>query len=326
MLRGMKTLPSCGTRAAYVGRKCRCEACRQANVAYYHQRAQQAREAVASRVVAPASGTVPQEWTAPDGTKRVRHYRQPCPGVDGKPCPAQSHLRKDSLGGLCRWCRAELVADPLVPIDAARAHLKALSDKGVGKRSVQAASDVGLAIIAAILRGTRRHIRRSTERRLLAVDVGALADGTLVDARPTWKLIRAMLRDGYTRGELAEALGSQKPALQLGRKRLLASTALKVERLHRAYLQEKQQAAQAAALCRECGLAHGKSERLERLRRALPSPKSALLERWPCVYEAEEKLTQDLKSLGAAHLHGTWHLPAPQSTPGPAPLEAACTS
>jgi hypothetical protein len=92
---------------------------------------------------------------------------------------------------------------------------------------------VAFSIVAKIRSGARRQIRAATARRILAVTVDARADGATVPAGPTWRLIRLLLEEGYTKGRLAQELGAATPALQLGHRRVLASTAVRVERLHR---------------------------------------------------------------------------------------------
>ncbi len=121
----------------------------------------------------------------------------------------------------------------IVPADAARAHLKQLSRMGVGYKSVAAASDVAPSILFAIRSGAKTRIRASTERRILAVDGAAIADHALVPAGPTWKRIRELLDEGFSKAELARRLGYQTPALQLRRGQVLAASAAKVERFYR---------------------------------------------------------------------------------------------
>lgn len=91
----------------------------------------------------------------------------------------------------------------LVPADRARRHVEKLSRAGVRRRSVAAAAGVAASIIADIRKGERTQIRRDTERRILAVDAGAVAGKGLVDAGPTWRLIDQMVADGYTKYQIA---------------------------------------------------------------------------------------------------------------------------
>lgn len=223
-----------GTRGRYVA-GCRCPECRESNRLYYHVLKERALAAARANPAPASSGPAPQSWTAPDGSKQVRFYARSCPGVNGRPCPKGSHLRKDSTGGVCAVCRTELASDRLVPADVAREHLAKLSAAGVGRNSVQAACDLPRSSLSAIISGKKQKIRRSSEAKILAVDEGAVADHGTVAAEPTWKLLRQLLELGFTQKELAAALGStaKTPALQLSRRRILARNAHHVAKVHR---------------------------------------------------------------------------------------------
>lgn len=158
-----------GTRARYVGGRCRCSACREANRAYEAQR---------------AKAKIFGDWNG------------------------------------------------LVSAERARQHLADLSAKGVGRRSVAAACDVSDQILWAIISGDRKQIRARTERRILAIDDGARAGKSLIPAGPTWRLLRELLKDGYSKVQLAEWMGHTR-ALQINRHRVTAATAANVERMYR---------------------------------------------------------------------------------------------
>lgn len=119
----------------------------------------------------------------------------------------------------------------LVSAAQARRHLEKLSRLGVGRRSVAAASDVPESTLLKIRTGKRRQIRRHTERRILAITIEAAGDRSLIDAAPTWRLIRDLLREGFTKRELARRLGKG-ISLQLGKTRITAANANKVERVY----------------------------------------------------------------------------------------------
>lgn len=91
----------------------------------------------------------------------------------------------------------------IVPADKARAHIKALSRQGVGRKAVAAASDVGETAI------------------------------TEIRARRTWMLIDELVEEGYTYADLAQRMGYKTPRLQFGRERVTVRTAARVEHLHR---------------------------------------------------------------------------------------------
>lgn len=217
-----------GTRARYVA-GCRCDACRSATSAYQRARTVAANEAVRSLAPAPAA-IIEKPWRF----GKPRRYRA-CPGDGTRPCAARRHVRKDSTGGRCRDCRLGLIANDLVVASPARRHLLSLSRAGIGRHSVAAACDVPHSILSAIKRGARRQLRRQTLARILAVTPEARADASLVPAAKTWRWIRKLLDEGYTRQDLARALGSQarRPALQLRRDHVLARTEARVGRLYR---------------------------------------------------------------------------------------------
>jgi hypothetical protein len=200
-------------------------------VVAYHER-EAASKAAAAELDVKDVGPSPQVWTAPDGTKKVRMYKRACPGINGEPCPHGSHLRKDS-GKVCSKCRQRLVWNGLVPANAARHHLRMLSKHGVGYKTVADAAGLANSVVGAIMRGKKKCIRAKTERAILEVDEGAMADHGLVDAGPVWEMIDRMVRKhGFTRTEIARRLGYKGHGLQFGKRRVLAKTAFKVQRLH----------------------------------------------------------------------------------------------
>jgi hypothetical protein len=120
----------------------------------------------------------------------------------------------------------------LVSADRARVHLQALRAANVGKRQIADASGVSATAIDEICNGTKLKVRAITEKRLLAVTAAARADGALVDARPTWRRIRQLLKWGYTKALIARELGNVAPALQIRTKQCTARTEHDVERLY----------------------------------------------------------------------------------------------
>ena len=222
-----------GTRACYV-RGCRCEECRAATTAAASERAAAVRAAAAE--LAPAGAPAPpvaRAWTAPDGSVRTRVYQRACPGIESQPCPGRRYVREDSTGGICGGCRDRLSWNGLVDAAPARRHMAKLSRRGVGYKSVQAASDVGKTTILGIVTGRKRRIRKRTSDRILAVDAGAVADHGLVPAARTWQMLRELEAEYFTRAEVARQLGYKVPALQIGRRKVLARTEQRVERLYR---------------------------------------------------------------------------------------------
>lgn len=120
----------------------------------------------------------------------------------------------------------------IVTAGRARVHMLKLSKQGVGRRSVQAVTDIADSILHKIRSGTKLRIRARTERLILAVTKEMAADGALVDAAPTWKLINKLLAKGYTKSQIALALGAKTPALQIRQDKCEVRTAYEVARFY----------------------------------------------------------------------------------------------
>lgn len=120
----------------------------------------------------------------------------------------------------------------IVPAAKARAHLAALSAKGVGRRAVGAACDVSDTTLSAIIAGRKTNIRARTERVILAVTEAAAADRALIPAEETWRYLDSLIGDGYRKAELARQLGYSNPALQLSRHQVTVRNAYDVQRLY----------------------------------------------------------------------------------------------
>ncbi|MYM92359.1 hypothetical protein [Duganella vulcania] len=149
-------------------------------------------------------------------------------------------------GCRCEQCRAANAAyaksrkqaqsagdwNGIVSAERARQHLKDLSSKGVGRRSVSAACDVAEPIIGEILNGRKLRIRARTERTILAVTQAAASDRSLVPAAAAWAMINELLDVGYTKRQLALALGLKNGALQLSKTRVTVRSDYEVRRLH----------------------------------------------------------------------------------------------
>jgi hypothetical protein len=302
-----------GTRARYVAAKCRCAECRAANTAYYHLR--QARAKALAAELPPAighpGGQVAQMWTAPDGTKRERWYKRACPGPgNGIPCPRDAHLRKDSKGGCCGVCRELLVWNGDVDARDVRAHLRKLSRAGVGYRAVAEACDVSKTVLLQVLTGKKHAIRKRTADRVLGITKDAAADHACIPAGPTWKLLEEIReRGGLTKGDIAERLGLKTPALQIRKTRVLASTALRVRRLHAQVMAEIAEEQGLPTICDECGYSHEPAARRAVVLRMLPCTSEELREAHPCWWSGPNgsaRLSHDLRGVGAARLDGVW--------------------
>jgi len=120
----------------------------------------------------------------------------------------------------------------IVSSDRARAHLLMLSRHGVGRYVVADACGLSPRLIAEIRSGRQRNMRSRNERRILSVTAEARGAGTLVHAGPVWVQINRLLREGFTKGQLARRLGNKTAALQIRRHVVTAKTAMRVEKLH----------------------------------------------------------------------------------------------
>jgi hypothetical protein len=121
----------------------------------------------------------------------------------------------------------------IVDAGPARAHLLKLSAAGVGQWSVVAATDIARSMIHEIKNGDRLRIRARTLRKILAVTSAQRSDQSKVSAARAWRLIRQLLKEGFTKSALAKLLGYRTRALQLQRHRITARNEQRVIALHR---------------------------------------------------------------------------------------------
>lgn len=103
----------------------------------------------------------------------------------------------------------------LVPAEVAQQHLLKLSEAGVGRRAVAAATDIAESILFAIRSGTKQKIRAATARKILAVDLSCAGDHALMCAKPSMKLVAKLLKAGFTKTRIAQEMGYKVHALQL---------------------------------------------------------------------------------------------------------------
>lgn len=237
-----------GTRATYVS-GCRCEACTRANTIRYAKRREAVRELAAT--VRPTGPAIP--GTMRRGGRDVAILT--CPGANGQPCVKPGTWLKGAT--ICMTCiERATVWDGLVDARRVRRHLRKLSRAGVGYKSVADACDVGSTVLSDVLAGTKRRIRASTERRVLAVDADAIADHALVDASRSRELYADLRARGFTIRHLSRLIGFASPltAWQLAaRDRVTAATAQRIERVW--------QRAKAGEFAPERGLVDASEER-----------------------------------------------------------------
>lgn len=121
----------------------------------------------------------------------------------------------------------------IVPADRARDHLKTLSRLGIGRRTVQACTDIAESVLTDIRTGRKKRIRARTERLILGVTKAHAADRALVSARKSMRLLNALIGKGYTKTFLAARLGYKGHALQFNADTITVRNAARIERLHR---------------------------------------------------------------------------------------------
>lgn len=173
-------------------------------------------------------------------------------------------------------------ADPLVPADAARAHLLELSRADVGRRAVAAASDVADTVLQEVRSGRKTQIRLSTEKRILEVDASARSDHARVPAGPTKAALKKLRSLGMTKTAISERLIGRKHPTQLGgTKRVLVSTEHAVGKLLREQLESVELSEKLCGFCDECDAKHTAAKRQRILRHAEDRTPERLLEDWP---------------------------------------------
>lgn len=135
---------------------------------------------------------------------------------------------------------AHRIAPAYVGADPARQHIRFLADHGVGLKQIARVSGVSQGCLWKLVYGKTGHqpskrVRKETLDRILAVMPSHAADGSRVDAAPTWALIDEMLAAGVPLVRIAEHIG-QSRALQLGRDTVSPRNARAVKELHAAWV------------------------------------------------------------------------------------------
>lgn len=118
----------------------------------------------------------------------------------------------------------------IVSAKKARSHIKKLSKKGIGYKTVADVAGLAASTVFKIRQGERKFLRAENERKILAVDETCLADSAVVPANTVWNQLEWLFKNGFSEAEIAKELGYANGYLQF-KDNVLASTALKVERL-----------------------------------------------------------------------------------------------
>jgi hypothetical protein len=120
----------------------------------------------------------------------------------------------------------------IVDAAPARKHMAKLSRAGVGRRAIGGVTDIADSVLHEIKSGRRRRIRARTLRKILGVTPAVRADHSHVPAAKAWRLIGALLEEGYSKAELARRMGLKTPAIQMRRDFITAKSEQRVIALH----------------------------------------------------------------------------------------------
>lgn len=102
-----------------------------------------------------------------------------------------------------------------------REHIAFLSTEGLGWKTVAHAAGLHPSVVWKIVygpadRGPSKRVRHATAEKILAVTPADGADGSRIDAGPSWKIIRGLLAAGWTKAAISRAIGQDGKSLQLG--------------------------------------------------------------------------------------------------------------
>lgn len=122
----------------------------------------------------------------------------------------------------------------IVPADQVRDHLIELSERGIGRRTVADITGICQSTLGYIKTGKRKNLRAMNAKKILAVGLDVLNDASVISARKTHEQIAWLVKEGFTKKEIAKRLGYKSPALQFYKKRITARNAIKIERFHNA--------------------------------------------------------------------------------------------
>ncbi len=232
-----------GTRAKYVGDRCRCLRCRAANSRY--SCAQDLRKRGPWRIRSLNGARIPT-WIVQhrDGSIRLKtndrdQARRRCGRLN-----AQEIAQRDPF-----WASDDLIAQ-------VRAHLVALNKWGVSLRRIAQICWLSRTRLLELKhcasynskRPRKRRLKIRTAQLILAIspeDI-SLAAGERVPADETWRLIEEMLAAGVAKVRIAEAIG-QRRALQVRRNRVRKSTADRIAEFYREIFERVAREASEAA-------------------------------------------------------------------------------
>lgn len=128
-----------------------------------------------------------------------------------------------------------------VPAGRCRQRILKLSKHGVGRKAIHEHTGLDHRTLAKIRNGRTKYVLRETHELIFSVPFDGHCDKALVDARPTIRLINKLVTPGvgFTKAEIACRLNPVKrkknrtASLQIGKQRVTAHTAMKVEKIYR---------------------------------------------------------------------------------------------
>lgn len=181
----------------------------------------------------------------PHGT-RAKYVHEGCRCADCRRACSKYEKRRvrRNAYGLNPWVDAEPV----------RQHVRSLmvgtpgDTEGAGYKQIAKAAGVERNVLGRLLYGRKtsrvrqngdREYREPTKRlhkdtadKILAVKSIPLAAGALIPADRTWHYIEEILHYGWTKVQIAQAIGNKGPKLQVKRNRVTVKTARKISKLH----------------------------------------------------------------------------------------------
>lgn len=130
---------------------------------------------------------------------------------------------------------------PYIDATDVRAHILELRQRGVGKRTIATLAEVALTTVDKLSKNPDRLVDPTVAERLLSVTIDDARGRQYVPAGPTWRKVHALRRAGWTKKRIAQEMTGNPNtiALQLGRKRITAANARKVERIYRKHLTDR---------------------------------------------------------------------------------------
>lgn len=122
----------------------------------------------------------------------------------------------------------------LSPVDQVIAKLSELKEIGIGRRSIHAICGLAPRTYTRIRSGLQKRIYPETVAKVLAIDESCMADRGLVRSTATWNLLQELIEDGWTEGQLADALGVKGAhrTIQVGLTHVSARKAMKVRKMY----------------------------------------------------------------------------------------------